>query len=102
MADKTLTFVCDVGPDDWSALPKLFGAGDEVRRFHGHTYGLDRDDAQYAGRETIPCYLPEQDGTTFFTVPVEYLKDAHGNTPSGDYMTPEKFKKIRETLGGRE
>lgn len=86
----------DVTKDEWSALPRAFKRGDKIARFHGHTYGLDRDDAMYGGRETIPCYLLETGDSIFFTVPVEFLVDESGIEPSSDYLTPEHWLKIRE------
>ena len=82
----------DVSPEEWCALPRQFKKGEKVYRFHGHTYGLDRDDMMYLHEETVPCTL-EPGGTTFFTVPVRLLVDDNGNEPSGDYMPIEKIRK---------
>lgn len=78
------TFVRNASPTDWRALPRTFAPGDEVLRFHGYTYGLDRDDMVYLGRATVPCYLA-CDPTTFFTVPVEFLTTENGTPPRSDY-----------------
>jgi len=73
-----------VGPDDWSALPRKFLAGEIVEKFTGHTYGLDRDDLMYLNTETIPCTCEGHQG--FFTVPVSMLEDMEGNSPLGAYV----------------
>lgn len=87
MANK-LKFILDVGPADWSALPRTFSEGDVVVRFSGHTYGLDREDAIYGKRDTIPCVIPGKEDEGFFTVPAEYLEDENGDRPSGSYFVP--------------
>lgn len=79
-------FLHRVNEKDWSALPRAFLAGERVYRFHGHTYGLDRDDAMYLGEETIPC-TQKPGEEHFFTVPVRFLvSTATGQRPSGAYM----------------
>jgi hypothetical protein len=80
-----LKFTQAADASSWPALPKRFAPGDVVYRFSGHTYGLDRDDAMYAGRETIPCSLTEA-SESFFTVPVEMLSDEQGHAVRGDYI----------------
>jgi hypothetical protein len=83
MKDRIYSFSRDVGPEDWRALPRKFTKGETVARWSGYTYGLDRDDMVYGGRETIPCTL---DGESFFTVPVEFLVSSEGHKPMGDYV----------------
>lgn len=79
---KTYFFKRMVGPTDWNALRRVHQAGEMVEKFVGHTYGLDREDAIYLNRETIPC----SDGNGgFFTVPVEMLEDENGKSPVGGY-----------------
>lgn len=77
-------FVRDVGPQDWAALPRPMKAGERVTRFVGHTYGIDRDDAEFLGRETVCCVLDGRDA--FFTVPVEFLRRDDGEKPMGNYL----------------
>lgn len=86
---EKLLFARDVGPLDWSALPREFKAGDLVFRFRGHTYGLDRDDFMYLNRETIAICQFDGDKhhfDAFFTCPVEFLVDEEGVRPVGEYM----------------
>lgn len=84
MKNEILIFVKDVACSEWGAFSRDFKKGETVLRFHGHTYGLDRDDMEYGGRETIPCSFPE-DSRVFFTVPVEFLVAEDGSQPRGDY-----------------
>jgi hypothetical protein len=94
MADEILVFVRDVDKNEWPALPRSFKRGENVIRFRGHTYGLDRDDAIYGGRETIPVRIPDTDKDSFFTCPVEFLADEKGKQPNGDYLPREKMRNI--------
>jgi hypothetical protein len=96
MADEILVFVRDVEQNEWSTLPRSFKRQERVIRFHGRTYGLDRDDAQYLGRETIPVRVVEMNKDTFFTCPVEFLADDKGSQPNGDYLPREKMWNIIE------
>jgi len=80
-----LYFIRDVLQSEWPALDRDFKEGQEVTQFRGHTYGLDRDDLMYGGRETIPICRPEEP-SSFFTVPVEFLADSNGVQPSGAYV----------------
>lgn len=82
---KTYFFKQPAGPASWSALPRDFKAGEMVEKFTGHTYGLDRDDMMYLGKETIPCTCDGREG--FFTVPVELLEDENGKSPMGSYIS---------------
>ena len=77
-----LRFKFQVGPEQWSALPRVFKVGELVTKFSGHTYGLDRDDMQYLGIETIPI----ENGEGFFTCPVVFLENSDGVQPMGDYQ----------------
>lgn len=77
-------FTRDAGPDDWPGLPRQFEEGDIVTRYHGHTYGLDRDDLLLMGVETIACTAEGR--RAFFTVPVTYLKATDGSQPVGEYI----------------
>lgn len=81
---KTYFFKKAVGPNDWSALPREFKAGEMVEQFTGHTYGLERDDAMYLNTETIACTCEGRGG--FFTVPVKMLEDEGGKSPMGAYF----------------
>jgi hypothetical protein len=80
---KIFKIVRDVGPDDWSALPREFKAGETVYKYSGHDYGLARDDFLICKRSVISCSL--DGGIPFFTVPVEFLTDEHGRHPTGPY-----------------
>lgn len=81
---QKLTFAKAVGPQDWEALPRQFEVGESIVRYSGHDYGCARDDFMILGRPTIACSL---DGDTpFFTVPVEFLRDANGEQPPAPYV----------------
>ena len=82
--EMDLVFIRDAGPEDWRALPRKFVMGEIVQKFVGHTYGLDRDDMIFLGKETIPCTCEGSEG--FFTVPVEFLAMENGKQPMGAYV----------------
>lgn len=79
-------FKFQAGPEQWSAFPRIFKVGEQIKKFRGHTYGLDRDDMMFMGRETIPVV----NGDGFFTCPVEFLEDDNGVQPMGDYIRPSR------------
>jgi len=86
-----LRFKFQVGPEQWPALPRVFKVGEQVTRFRGHTFGLDRDDMTYMGVETIPI----ENGEGFFTCPVAFLETEDGIQPSGDYVRLPSKKKAK-------
>jgi hypothetical protein len=77
-------FARDVTPEDWSALPRSFKAGETIHRFSGHDYGCARDDMQHLGVSTISCSV--DGGVPFFTVPADMLRTEEGHEVCGDYI----------------
>ena len=92
----TYTFKGEMGPADWSALPRRFYAGERVARFDGPNYGSTGDDLRIGGIETVPCTL---DGERFFTVPLMMLdEDVLTKDLSSELDRAEKIQRMTDAV----